>query len=279
MSKPLRILLYGTSLDPELDNRLLYDETLSQSVECVKKAWHESEALSMIERERLNTVFVNPVMDSDASVDDLLKFIEKIRTRFPQQVAVVLYADLKLARTTLQRSDPSFPFERYIRVDETAQGDSYFKEIETALRKCRAYVAPTTQQHRQTEVSTTPSDRQQVPTWFPKAGFSCIVLFIFFIMALIVASMFGLSVPQNSRMLVVFLLATVLAAGFSFIGSTALAEGLIPIPGADKSPVRFATGGGFAAFVIAVLIGYLTYAHVPEATGSSNNNIVQSSAP
>ena len=75
--KTLRILLYGTSGRGELDNQLLYDTSFSQYVECVKKASYESDALSMIESEKLNTVFVNPTIDSDASVEDLLKLIEK----------------------------------------------------------------------------------------------------------------------------------------------------------------------------------------------------------
>jgi|GEM_PF-3578936 len=120
-----------------------------------------------------------------------------------------------------------------------------------------------------------PPDRQQVPDWFPKAGYACIAFFIIFLMALIVAEIFGHPVPQNAKMLVVFLLSTVLAAGFSFIGGHAIAEGNIPIPGVEKDPVKFGVGGGIAVFVIVVLIGYKTYASEPGATGSSENKVIQ----
>ena len=91
-------------------------------------------------------------------------------------------------------------------------------------------------------------------------------------MALIAASPFGFTIPPNSRMLVVFLLATVLAAGFSFLSSTAAAEGHIPFPFAKNAPIRFAVNGGFAVFVVAVLIGFFTYGKVSDDTVSSENS-------
>lgn len=120
-----------------------------------------------------------------------------------------------------------------------------------------------------------PPDRPHVPSWFPKAGYGCLVIFIIFLMALIVASMLGHSVPPNARMLVVFLLATVVAAGFSFIGGYAIAEGNIPIPFVKNDPVKFGVGGGIGVFVIVILFGYWTYAHDPEAAGLSENRVIQ----
>ena len=94
--------------------------------------------------------------------------------------------------------------------------------------------------------------------WFAVAGFACILLLLGLLSFLIVT---GREVPQDSRMLVVFLLATVLAAGFSFIGGFATATGRIPLPEQVGSPVRFSVGGGVAVFVVAVLLGWVTYAH------------------
>jgi hypothetical protein len=95
---------------------------------------------------------------------------------------------------------------------------------------------------------SSPPNRPQVPSWFPKAGYVCIFTFIVFLMAIIVVEMSGHPVPPNARMLVVFLMATVLAAGFSFIGGHAIAEGNIPFPFVKNDPVKFGVGGGGCGF-------------------------------
>ena len=157
--KILRILLYGTALDPELENRLLYDEYLSQYVECVMTEFHESKALNMIEAENLNTVFVDPAGNSDDSVRAVLKFIEKTRTRFPGKVVFLLYTNKNLAKEKIQKLDPTFPFDRYISANnETVQDHDYFKGLQNALRKCRSYVAPSVQQREQEKVPEKPSN-------------------------------------------------------------------------------------------------------------------------
>lgn len=100
----------------------------------------------------------------------------------------------------------------------------------------------------------------QVPKWFAAAGFSCLAVFIAFLMWLIISDHV---VPHDNRMLLVFLLAVILATASAFLGGTAAASG--SLPAFQNKPIKFSVGGAAAVFVITVLIGYLTYAReLPE---------------
>jgi hypothetical protein len=101
----------------------------------------------------------------------------------------------------------------------------------------------------------------EIPKWFPIAGFCCIVLAIVFLMAMIALDR---EIRDNNRMLVVFVLALTVAAAQAFLGGAAAANGQIPIPWIEESPVKFSITGGGAAFVIVLLLGYWTYARVPD---------------
>jgi len=81
--------------------------------------------------------------------------------------------------------------------------------------------------------------------------------FLFFA-SLVIASMLGKSIPPESRLLVVAVLAIGIALGAGFLGGTASASGKIPFP-SDLRPFSFSVAGGIAVFIIVFLIGYWTY--------------------
>ena len=123
-----------------------------------------------------------------------------------------------------------------------------------------------------------PNSKLEVPLWFPIAGFVCIAFFIIFLSGLIVADIRGYPVPSTARMLVVFLMSVVLAAGFSFVGGKALADGTLPLPWGKDSPIKFAVTGGIGVFVLSVLIGYMTYANQSVSMESSKKSGEQTSS-
>jgi hypothetical protein len=102
-----------------------------------------------------------------------------------------------------------------------------------------------------------PPVESRMPHWFPVAGFFSGILTLLFFMGLVVAGIFGHNVPSESRFPVVIIMAFGLALDVSFIGGDAAAKGQIPF--FKDSPVVFTVGGGIAAFVIALLLGWKMY--------------------
>ena len=105
-----------------------------------------------------------------------------------------------------------------------------------------------------------PGGEPQIPPWFAKAGYATGLLTLLFFMALVVAGISGHEVPENTRMLVVFVISLGLALASSFIGGNAAAKGSLPFPFVKERPMAFTVGGGIAVFVVALLIGYYVYA-------------------
>ncbi|TFB39021.1 hypothetical protein [Pseudomonas sp. F01002] len=84
----------------------------------------------------------------------------------------------------------------------------------------------------------------------------CITLF--FLMALVIMSVFSLTVPAGSRFIVITIIAFGLAFASAFIGGNAAANGKIPfLP--EKLTVGFSAGGGIAAFLIVFILGSYLY--------------------
>lgn len=84
----------------------------------------------------------------------------------------------------------------------------------------------------------------------------CITLF--FLMALVIMSVFSLTVPAGSKFIVITVIAFGLAFASAFIGGNAAANGRIPfLP--EKLTVGFSAGGGIAAFVIVFVLGSILY--------------------
>jgi len=88
-----------------------------------------------------------------------------------------------------------------------------------------------------------------IPSWFPKAGFASAAVAFFFIITLVIMETLGKQVPSTARILVDLAVAIAIACAFAFIGGAAKAEGKIPIL-KGYEPIRFATEGGIAVFVI-----------------------------
>jgi hypothetical protein len=106
------------------------------------------------------------------------------------------------------------------------------------------------------------SELPKVPSWFPIAGYSALVLTLLFLMGITLAAIAGNAVPDNTRMLIVFIVAIGIALAASFLGGDAVAKGSVPLPFVQERPIAFTVGGGIAAFVIVVLIGYYVYGNV-----------------
>ena len=104
------------------------------------------------------------------------------------------------------------------------------------------------------------SSSPPVPPWFAKAGAVFVGVTLLFFMSLIGASILQHDIPTNGKPLVVIVLALSIALSFAFIGGNAAAEGNVPLPFAKDKPVAFSVGGGIAAFVIVLLLGFGLYA-------------------
>jgi hypothetical protein len=78
---------------------------------------------------------------------------------------------------------------------------------------------------------------------------------LLFFMMLVTFSLFGYTIPENSRYLVAFVFGLSGGLSFAFISGTAMASGAIPIPG-TLAKISFSAGGGVAATLLFALIGY-----------------------
>jgi hypothetical protein len=80
-------------------------------------------------------------------------------------------------------------------------------------------------------------------------------LTLIFFMVLILLSVFGHPVPNDSRFLIVIVLA--LTGGFSaaVLGGNASARGVIPLPFAKQHPLTIAVTGGIAVLVVLLVLG------------------------
>ena len=96
-----------------------------------------------------------------------------------------------------------------------------------------------------------------VPSWFKTAGFGFGGVTLVFLMALVIASMWGHTVPPESRFLVhlVFALSTSFCA--AALGGDAAASGKIPI--FKKNPLAFSATGGIAVLVIVLVLLHWLY--------------------
>lgn len=92
-----------------------------------------------------------------------------------------------------------------------------------------------------------------VPSWFAKAGLASAGVAFLFLIVLVMMAMFGRDVPSSARVLVDIATAIAIACAFTFIGGTAQAEGKLPFF-KSQEPIRFATTGGIAVFVIALAV-------------------------
>lgn len=97
------------------------------------------------------------------------------------------------------------------------------------------------------------------PLWVAIVGACFLGLAVLFFMALVVVSLFGHSVPGNSRFLVCAVLALCSGIGSGFLGGSAVASGQINVPKLLDTPVRFGLTGGIAVLVIVLLLCHNLY--------------------
>ena len=98
----------------------------------------------------------------------------------------------------------------------------------------------------------------QFPSWAPVAGFIIGAITLFFLMGIIVASIFKYEVPQSSKFFVVSFLALGLALSFAFIGGSAAAKGELPVSLSyfNHKPLEFSVSGGVSVFVIIFVLSH-----------------------
>lgn len=100
----------------------------------------------------------------------------------------------------------------------------------------------------------------QFPKWAPQVGVGFLAVTVLFLMVLVVAGVvFGKSVPDSARFLVVAILALSVAVGGAFLGGSAVAEGRLNIPGSKEHPMRYTLTGGIAVFAVLLMLGMGVY--------------------
>jgi hypothetical protein len=96
-----------------------------------------------------------------------------------------------------------------------------------------------------------------VPSWFKVVGFVFGGLTLIFLMVLVFASMWGHTVPPESRFLVHFAFSLASALCVAALGGEAAASGKIPLVG--KHPLVFSATGGIAVLVIMLAVLHWLY--------------------
>ena len=78
---------------------------------------------------------------------------------------------------------------------------------------------------------------------------------LLFFMALILLAIFGRTVPENAKYLVIIVLALFGGLSAGFVGGNASARGRLPLPFAQDYPLAIALTGGIAVLVILLILG------------------------
>jgi hypothetical protein len=97
----------------------------------------------------------------------------------------------------------------------------------------------------------------KVPRWFAKAGFVSAAVTVLFLMALVVASVFGHEIPRESRSLVSLIFALGAALAVTFLGGNVAASG--KIPAIEEHPITFSATGGVATLIILLTLMHYYY--------------------
>jgi hypothetical protein len=97
----------------------------------------------------------------------------------------------------------------------------------------------------------------QVPAWFAKAGYAAAAFTLLFLMLLVVMSMFGHQVPNESRFLVSLVFSLGAALAVAFLGGDMAATGKIPF--FKDSPLTFSATGGVATLVVLLAVMHHFY--------------------
>lgn len=101
------------------------------------------------------------------------------------------------------------------------------------------------------------TEREGVPSWFPVAGLISGGATLLFFMGLVVASIWGHTVPPDARFLLHFVFALGSALCVTFFGGEAAASGKIPL--VNKHPLVFSASGGIAVLIIMLALLHYLY--------------------
>jgi hypothetical protein len=82
-------------------------------------------------------------------------------------------------------------------------------------------------------------------------------------MGLVLVSLVGFTVPDNSRFLICIVLALTASIGSGFLGGSAVASGQISVPRLLNTPVKFGVTGGIAVFIITLILCHVLYGPSP----------------
>lgn len=105
-------------------------------------------------------------------------------------------------------------------------------------------------------VTARESGSTPVPSWFPIGGFVAAGCTLVFLMALVIASVFGHSVPRDQRFLVALVFSLGAALATTFLGGEAAARGKIPM---NANPLVISTTGGIAVLITLLTLLHYTY--------------------
>lgn len=87
---------------------------------------------------------------------------------------------------------------------------------------------------------------------------------LFFLMFLVIKSTDGKTVPCGARFIVVAVFALGLGLSAAFVTGDAAIRGQLPIPRAKRYPLEISAGGGLAALMAILAVGYPSYVNRPE---------------
>jgi hypothetical protein len=101
-----------------------------------------------------------------------------------------------------------------------------------------------------------PFRSKRTPLWVKVSGLFFGGCTFFFLMALIICGLAGVSIQQDTKPILVLFFAFGCALSTAFLGGFAIAEGKIKVPVVENNTIKFSAGGGIAVLVVVLLLGY-----------------------
>lgn len=120
-----------------------------------------------------------------------------------------------------------------------------------------------------------PEGQNEVPKWYPIAGFIILGVGILYFLTLATVSI-RVAIPPITLKLLTAALGLIASGAVFFLGGTATAKGHIKIP-FIKSPMAVGLSGGAAAFVIVWVVGYYLWIKnaEPPSEGTKSSEVAQ----
>ncbi|PVX24873.1 MAG: hypothetical protein CW691_06235 [Candidatus Bathyarchaeum sp.] len=136
----LEILLNILVIDPDdwSGDNLVNQLKHSNFVESVKRVKELDNARLILEKEEINTIYIDPV---SLGLDEASDFVFEVRRNFPT-IPFTLYFDLKLIGKIgdLIYSGERHRFRHYYQLDKFTKPDSFNAEVKYSLERCLTYL-------------------------------------------------------------------------------------------------------------------------------------------